>query len=50
VTDPSVGSGALFGSGGTWMTGLKKNVILSVISIIDGGVFEIIKCGHDDRW
>ena len=27
VTDPSVGSGALFGSAGTWMTGLKKNEI-----------------------
>jgi hypothetical protein len=25
VTDPSVGSGALFGGAGTWMTGLKKN-------------------------
>ena len=27
VTDPSVGSGALFGKAGTWMTGLKKNEI-----------------------
>ena len=27
VTDPGVGSGALFGKAGTWMTGLKKNEI-----------------------
>jgi hypothetical protein len=25
VTDPSVGSGALFGSAETWMAGLKEN-------------------------
>jgi hypothetical protein len=25
VTDPSVGSGALFGKAGTWLTGPKKN-------------------------
>jgi hypothetical protein len=27
VTDPSVGSGALFGRVGTWMSGLRKNKI-----------------------
>jgi hypothetical protein len=44
VTDPSVGSGALFGRAGTWMTGLKKNEIraedsgIARLELTDAGV------------
>ena len=54
VTDPSVGSGALFGSAGTWMTGLKKNAIhagdsgTACLERTDVGVRQQIL--HDSRY
>jgi hypothetical protein len=44
VTDPGVGSGALFGRAGTWMAGLKKNAMhaedsgTARLELTDGGV------------